>query len=590
MGNNFEAKKRKFYMHLKFIGLNIQAFYNNFKNSPTLNEIIKLWEIDSLEYTDLLEQINGYFGFLQNKRNDEDLRECLVIKMNNIFDPLINCIFEKMNDLSLTQIMPLILILISENSDKELTIDTNRYDKINPRFFFIENYTEDPEAIEETIVPIILRFCSIHNELGDEFSLNKDEEEEEEEKFDLIKRAFPFNLNIVCIGRFGQEKSTGINQILQEYKAKESSNNWHSRTKNLVLYQVKNRPIRILDVPEFEDEKTVKDAIEKLKECLEKLNRLKDSIHIILYFLNYREVRDFTNLEYPILEEISKIESAQIIYVITHSESKNPSSKKEIFERINSGIHVLTKEKPLFNKNEMFKAIENNVAFVNFHYDKFIEKEPFGKEELFKKIYDFFVNSKDYKESLKKYSNEQIEKAALKLRIEAERILLPYKIYVVFAGLIPIVDLVIQEYIIKNAPIKIGQIFGIELKYIDKDIEKEKKLLKKKKKEKNKNDINYSTANLNSEAFGLGGKTSYFSFNVPLVELAASKIALDLSLGKFAIYGLMGLGVILRVGSLAYFIHKFCEENLDKFVEYYKKNLNKIKNSYEEIAKYFLNE
>jgi len=52
----------------------------------------------------------------------------------------------------------------------------------------------------------------------------------------------------------------------------------------------------------------------------------------------------------------------------------------------------------------------------------------------------------------------------------------------------------------------------------------------------------------------------------------------------------MVLGVILRVGSGAYSIHKFCEENLNKSVEYYKKISNKIKNSYEEAAKYFLNE
>ena len=147
MENNYDVKERKLYNHLKFIGLNIQKFYNNFKNSLTLHEIIKLWDIDSLEDTDILEQINEYFDFLQNKRKDEDnkdlcLRECLIIKMNNIFDPLINFIFEKMNELSLKQFMPLVLILTSEYIDKELTIDTNKYDQIDPRFFFIENYTE----------------------------------------------------------------------------------------------------------------------------------------------------------------------------------------------------------------------------------------------------------------------------------------------------------------------------------------------------------------------------------------------------------------------------------------------------------------
>ena len=37
-----------------------------------------------------------------------------------------------------------------------------------------------------------------------------------------------------------------------------------------------------------------------------------------------------------------------------------------------------------------------------------------------------------------------------------------------------------------------------------------------------------------------------------------------------------------------YATHKFCEETLDKFVEYFKKNADKIKNSYQEAAEYFL--
>jgi hypothetical protein len=34
-------------------------------------------------------------------------------------------------------------------------------------------------------------------------------------------------------------------------------------------------------------------------------------------------------LEYPILEEITKHKSAKVIYVMTHSASKNPKNKKK---------------------------------------------------------------------------------------------------------------------------------------------------------------------------------------------------------------------------------------------------------------------
>ena len=703
-------------MHLQFIGLN-KHFYNNFKNSSTLHDIIKCWKIDFLENKDSQKQIDAYFDILKTKDNDVNnkdlsLKESLIIKVNNIYDPEINYILGKMNELSSKQFMPLVLILQSENSNKKISIDFKEYDQIDPRFFFVENYTEDPVKIEETIVPIILRFCSIHNELGDVFSLNKSEKDED--KFDLIDRAFPFNLNIVCIGRFGQGKSSGVNQILQEYKAKES-NKGCSQTKNITFYQVKNKPIRILDVPGFESDDTVNDAVKKLQKFREKLNKLKDSIHIILYFLNFSESRAFMELEYPILEEISKHESAQVIYVMTHSKSKNPNPKvkKTIFDRINSGFQGVTRNTSIFNKKNMFEATENNVVFVNFYYDELNEIEPFGKEELFKKIYDFFISSKDYKDSLKKYSSkEEIEKTALKLRAQAESILLPNKIWGGAVGIIPFADWFLQQFVIKkNAVEKVGQIFGIDVKFIDKDIEEEKKL--KKKNQNSENNINYcipelanngsnsyvvgnnliretdeykagksveciaqvgkyaggssavncginatvqamqytaqaakyssqaarftaqatqlstqaaqytveatkiaqqannyskilnfftgtgtalsnQAATLTTQASNLGAQASQFASkaaNIASKATSSEAAALESSaiggLGKFVGAGFIILGIVVGVGCGAYFTHKFCEETLDKFVEYYKINSGKIKNSYKDAANYF---
>ena len=670
MGNNYDLNQNAFNMHLRFIGLNMEIFFNQLKNSATLQSIIKFWNIDSLQNTDISKQINDYFDKLENIKADQNnkdlsLRECLILKVNNIFDPEVNCIIEKMNELSSMQYMPLVLILTSEYSNKKIVIDNEKYDQIDPRLFFVENYTEDPNIIEENIVPILLRFCSIHNELGDVFSLNKDKKEEE--KFDLIERAFPFNLNIVCIGRFGQGKSTGVNQILQEYKAKES-NKGCSQTKNITFYQVKNKPIRILDVPGFENEKTVKDAVDKFKNYREKLYKLKDKIHIILYFLNFTETRAFMELEYPILEEVSQHKSAKIIYVITHSKSKNPKNKNKIYDRINSGIQGVTRNKRTFNKIKMFEATENNVVFVNFHYDEDLEIEPFGKQELFKKIYDFFIKSKDYKNYLKKLlTKEEIEKTALKLRAEAKSILLPNKIWGAAVGIIPFADIALQKFVIKkNAVKKVGEIFGIDAKFIDEDNEKEKKF------KKNENNIYYTTpgltdngyntyinaneltkdstnykvgkviqcsteyaggisasryainalskagqltaeaaqysaqaAQLTQEANSVSGfaklwncitgagstiatEASNLSAKAISTEAAATEAAAAGTLGKFIGVGLFGVGAAIGVGVGAYTTHKFCEEILDKFVEYYKKNVDKLKNSYKEAAEYFL--
>ena len=149
--------------------------------------------------------------------------------------------------------MPLVLILTTEQIiEKKLNIDTEDYNYIDPRLIFIENYSEDIKIFDETISLILVRFCSIYNELGDKFYLTKDREIE----YDLIKDAFPFNLNIACLGRFGQGKSTGVNVIIQDYKAKESSKG-SSQTKKLTFYQIDKKPIRVLDIPGFESDETV---------------------------------------------------------------------------------------------------------------------------------------------------------------------------------------------------------------------------------------------------------------------------------------------------------------------------------------------
>ena len=202
---------------------------------------------------------------------------------------------------------------------------------------FIEKYEEKRDFIEGKIKLILLRFCSIHNELGDRIEINN------KESFDLIDNYFPFNLNIACLGRFGQGKSTGINAILKEYKAKESSKGC-SQTKSITYYQVSNAPIRLLDVPGFESSKTVVQAINQMRICGKKINQIKDNIHIILYFLTYNESRAFSEEEKPVLEEILKYDSSKIIYVITKSKPKMEQDDiEEIIEKIDSGLKGLFK-------------------------------------------------------------------------------------------------------------------------------------------------------------------------------------------------------------------------------------------------------
>ena len=114
----------------------------------------------------------------------------------------------------------------------------------------------------------------------------------DEEDYNLIKNYFSFNVNIAYLGRFGQEKSTGVNNILQEYKSKESSTG-SSQTKHLTFYQQTNYRIKIFDIPGFEKEEHFQKAIEKFRLFGEKISKIKDNLYIILYFINFIETRTF---------------------------------------------------------------------------------------------------------------------------------------------------------------------------------------------------------------------------------------------------------------------------------------------------------
>ena len=287
----------------------------------------------------------------------------------------------------------------------------------------------------------------------------------------------------------------------------------------------------------------------------------------------------------------------------------------------------------------------------------------------------------------------KIEEKALKLRAEAKEKLLSNKIWGGAVGVIPFVDWALQKYVIKkNAVKKVGEIFGIDVKFIDNENSKKKKKKEKKTyEESTKNKVedgvkcaaetgahasggislitasinSVKAANLSSKAAQLGtvatqlaaeatqatakatqltAQASHLAtkaaieaknmnifskifYSVTKTATEASKMAssaaaqaavatqeansirqgatvaaqaakvttqaateassstLIRTIGGTAFFT---IGIALGVGLGGYFTHKFCEELLDKFVEYYKSNADKLPNSYKEAAQYLL--
>ena len=243
----------------------------------------------------------------------------------------------------------------------------------------------------EKIKKILVRFCSYHNELGDYFTLINSGGAEI--FYSLIDKKYEFTSNFCCIGRFGKGKSTGVNCLLGEKKAKESRSGT-ATTKKINYYFVKNCPIKIIDIPGFESKETVYNAIEKFREFGDKINYKSSELTAILYFVKSTDERMFAELEFKMFKEILRHETVPVIYILTHSSTK--TDKEEIYDMLNTGIKGVLNKHPeetsliLENIKKKMYASEKNCIFVNFYPE---EDEPiFGIDQYFGMIQSLCIS------------------------------------------------------------------------------------------------------------------------------------------------------------------------------------------------------
>jgi GTPase Era involved in 16S rRNA processing len=308
-------------------------------------------------------------------------------------------------------------------------------------------------------------------------------------EYDLTEMNFPFTINICCVGRFGKGKSTGVNCILGEKNAKENKSGTTATVK-INYYQVSQFPIKIYDLPGFENERTVNNTIKQLKYLNDEIRQLQDQIHIFLYFIKSTDERMFSEMEFAIFEQIYKHHDSFVIYVLTHSSEK--TDKKEIYDMINTGIRgvldfQIKKLEEFYQKDsEYFQniylkmvATNDNCVFVNFHET---EKSPlYGISDFFNIIATYVERTDAYKKfqkdtcsSEEEFKNKIIEEAKIRKK-RAAAIISRHKIGSAVAGVLPGVDYVINKYVIKkDAMRKAGQIFGFDINELEKSLKYEK--------------------------------------------------------------------------------------------------------------------
>ena len=131
----------------------------------------------------------------------------------------------------------------------------------------------------------------------------------------------------------------------------------------------------------------------------------------------------------------------------------------------------------------------------------------------------------------------------------------------------------------KNAVKKVGKVFGIDIKFVN-----EQAIGNEHTVQNGIKGVSEAGAYIGGGAVIGQGITRASTAAIETAEIGAS-IAL-----RTVGIGIAAVGCVIGVGLGGYFTHKYCEQLIDKFVDYYIKNANQLKNSYEFAIKYFDND
>ena len=453
------------------------------KNNDNLDKnIVSFWEFTSLEGS-LPNKLNLLLNILKKKIeactiDSQQFKEIYIIKNDGISQDNINELFDKLNDIldeSGEYYHPFIIFLTKE----EISVNNQDYYNLDLKKISFLLYSEEQFPLSDLIFKLIQIF-SYYNELGDEFEING-------YPYYSISdyNNYPTYLNILIMGRSQSGKSTFINLLLDEKRAKEGGNNCGCSQKPQ-KYKILNYPIRLYDTIGFgDDDKNIKEFINYFKKMDDQMNLLKEKIHLVLYFIDGGAGNKISKKEKILLKEIQK-RNLMTFFIVTkfnHDPKKNNkkynNELKKIYKSLTSLVgnnYVSSDEEKALDRfigvNLVKKSSDNSAfgfesiikkiyTYLKEEYKIIFEiKEQYMKnnslkvsmEELFSKLKDtfFFNHIKHYKEIEEKYEQE------------AKKVIMKANKKMCILGLFPIIDDISHYYLCKNLNKDIKNIFQIK--------------------------------------------------------------------------------------------------------------------------------
>ena len=261
------------------------------------------------------------------------------------------------------------------------TVNYEDYDNLDVKKISFLLFSEDQFPLSDLISKLIQIF-SYYNELGDKFEING------YPYYSITDfNNFPTYINILIMGRSQSGKSTFINLLLDEKRAKEGGNNCGCSQKP-IKYKISNYPIRLYDTIGFgDDDKNIKDIINYLKKVDDQMNLLKEKIHLVLYFIDGGAGNKISKNEKILLKEIQK-RNLMTFFIVTkfnYDPKKNNKKYNNELKKIYKSITSLVGNN-YFSSNEE-KALDRFIG-VNL-VKKPSNNSIFGFESIIAKIYTY---------------------------------------------------------------------------------------------------------------------------------------------------------------------------------------------------------